>query len=257
MKQVVIVGCVIMLMAAAFTAGDILRAERLVVQDHKGQSRVVLMTDVRGNGELMIYDSEGRMLFGIQGGRFVGKLASELRRIDTAIATTPGIVAGPTLVRVMMLESVSTLPVDNSLLTEAAKLRAEAKKLDGEIKGLERSIALSTKTGNKSEDEQRRHRRHAMRQLKTTFEQDARKFKAQATRLEKQARETHHEIRGWDGQRTIILETTRDLSSTISRLNPGDFVTWNGDRVDMTDDTDRFQVTRIKETTAPANFRTR
>lgn len=257
MRQLINVGCVLVLMGAAFEAGEIVRAERLIVLDREGKPKVVAMTDVGGNGELMIYDSEGHVQFGIQGGQFVGRLASELRRIDTAIATTPGIVTGPTLVRVMLLESVSTLPVDNSLLAEAARLRAEAEKLDLDIQRLEKTIAGMPNTGNKGSDERRRHQRHSYRQLMLGYEQDAKRLRARATRLDKQAHETRHELQGWDGQRTIILETTRDLSVTISRLNPGDFVTWQGKRVEMSDNTDRFQVNRIEATAAPANFRTR
>lgn len=258
MRQIINVGCVLVLMGAAFEAGEIVRAERLIVLDREGKPKVVAMTDVRGNGELVIYDSEGRVLFGIQGGRFVGKLASELRRIDTAIAAKPGIAAGPTLVRVMLLESVSTLPVDDLMLAEAAKLRAEAKGLDDEIHDLEKAIARIPKTGITERDEKNlKHRRNEYKQLKLGYEQDAKRFRARATRLDKQAHETRHELQGWDGQRTIILETTRDLSVTISRLNAGDFVTWQGKRVEMTDNTDRFQVNRIEGTAAPANFRTR
>lgn len=257
MRQIINVGCVLVLMGAAFKTGEIVRAERLIVLNRDGQPTVVAMTDVGGNGELMIYDSQGRVQFGIQGGRFVGRLASELRRIDTAIANTPGIAAGPTLVRVMLLESVSTLPIDDSLLAEASKLREEANKLDLDIQRLEKTIAGMPNTGNKGSDERRRHQRHSYRQLMLGYQQDAKRLRARATRLDKQAHETHHELQGWNGQRTIILETTRDLSATISRLSPGDFVTWQGKRVEMTDSTDRFQVSRVKETAAPANFRTR
>ena len=258
MKQVVIVGCVILLMAAAFKAGEIVRAERVVVLNKKGQPTVVTMSDISGNGELMIYDSEGRVVFGIQGGKFVGKLASELRRIDTAIAAKPAIVTGSSLIRVMLLEAISTLPVDNSLLVEVAKLRAQAEKLDYEIQKLEKAIAEIPKDSY-SEVAKRNYnqRRNEYKKLMAGYKKDAKQLRARAIRLDRQANETLHEIRGWDGQRTIILETTRDLSATISRLNPGDFVTWYGERVDMTNDTDRFQVNRIKEVAAPANFRSR
>ena len=258
MKQVMIVGCVIVLMAVAFKAGEIVRAERLVILNSEGKSAVVAMTDIRGNGELIIYDSEGRVLFGIQGGKFVGKLASELRRIDTAITNTPGVVAGSTLARVMLLESIATLPADNSLLVEAAKLRTEAGKLDSEIQRLEKAIANIPKAGvNERHERNLKHQRNEYKQLKVGYEKDAKQLRARAIRHDRQANEKHHEIRGWDGQRTIILETTRDLSTTISRLNPGVFVTWYGKRVDMTDNTDRFQVNRIKEVAAPANFKAR
>ncbi len=55
MKRIAIVGCVLVLMAAAFKAGDIVRAERIVVVNHEGKPAVVALTDIHGNGELIVY----------------------------------------------------------------------------------------------------------------------------------------------------------------------------------------------------------
>ncbi len=252
MKRIVIVGCVLVLMAAAFKAGDIVRAERIVVVNHEGKPAVVALTDIHGNGELIIYAADGSELFGIRNGQFIGKLGSELRRIDRAIATTPGIAAQrTTVIRVMMLESVETLPVDGAMLKEAARLKKEAADFERKARGLESSIAQ-----NVGDDDNSRKLRHSYRQLKLSAEQDAKRLRARASRLERQAHEQRQEVRGWDGQRTVILETTRDLGVVISKLSPGDFLTWQGTRVEMTDTTDRFTVHKIEKTPAPTNFPT-
>lgn len=253
MKRIAIVGCVLVLMAAAFKAGDIVRAERIVVVNHEGKPAVVALTDIHGNGELIIYAADGSELFGIRNGQFIGKLARELRRIDRAIATTPGIVAQPTTaIPVMMLESVKTLPVDGSLLQEAAGLRKQAASFDSKARSLESKIAKSVGDSDNS-----RKLRQGYRKLKLSAEQEAKRLRARASRLERQAHEQRQEVRGWDGQRTVILETTRDLGVVITKLSPGDFLTWQGTRVEMTDTVDRFTVHKIEKTPAPANFPTR
>ena len=47
MKRIAIVGCVLVLMAAAFKAGDIVRAERFVVFNDRGKPAFVATVNLR------------------------------------------------------------------------------------------------------------------------------------------------------------------------------------------------------------------
>ncbi len=247
MRRLVIVTCVVLLMAAAFHAGDIITAKRIVIFNDDGKTAVVLMSDARGGGELAIYDADGREVFGIHAGRLTGSIAKELRQ-GSPTASAPA-AQGARSARVMMFESVVSLAVDGLLLKEAARLRKEATEFDDKARSLEGQIATSVGDSDRS-----RKLRSGYRQLKLSAEQDAKRLRARATSLTRQANEPHHQLEGWDGKRSIVLTTTRDLSRVITTFRPGDFVEWQGTRVEMTDLVDIFEVKVLRLVSRPAGF---
>ncbi len=249
MKRIAIVSLVLLLMAAAYQAGDIIKADRFVVFNHQGNPSIVAMTGNDGGGEFMVYDAEGQELFGIRNGQFVGQLGSELKRINKSIKTTPTVLTQAAPNRLMQLESIETLPVDQSMLREAAELNKRASAFESSARGYERQIALSVGSGEASKKQ-----RSGYRKLKASAEQEAKRLRAKAIRLERQANEPRQILQGWDGKRIVILETTRDLSTVITRVAPGDFLTWRGERIEMSDTFDRFEVSSIEKSPRPLGF---
>lgn len=69
MRRLVIVTCVVLLMAAAFHAGDIIKADRFVVFNDAGQPVFVATVGSSQGGELVVYDASGTETFAVHRGK--------------------------------------------------------------------------------------------------------------------------------------------------------------------------------------------
>lgn len=82
MKRIAIVGCMLVLMAAAFKAGDIVRAERFVVLNDRGKPAFVATVDQAGGGELAVYDALGNETFAVRDGKIIATSLGLTAEID-------------------------------------------------------------------------------------------------------------------------------------------------------------------------------
>ena len=69
MKRLAILICVVLLMAAAFQAGDIIQADRFVVFNEAGRPVFVATLDSMQGGELAVFDAVGNETFAVHQGQ--------------------------------------------------------------------------------------------------------------------------------------------------------------------------------------------
>ena len=78
-----------------------------------------------------------------------------------------------------------------------------------------------------------------------------------AIRLERDAREMRQVIWGWNGRRTVFLESERDLSGALRACTAGAFVTWKGRLTERDEFSETWSVTSIDAVEGPPGFRPR
>ncbi len=76
----------------------------------------------------------------------------------------------------------------------------------------------------------------------------------EANRLEREADATTQIVYAWNGEREVVLETTRDLSAVLSKVRDRAFIGWRGNLLERDDYTERWQVHAIDLASLPAGF---
>lgn len=163
---------------------------------------------------------------------------------------------------VMVVEKVEPIPADAPELARVEKLRADADAADVEAAALDRRAA---EVHDKAQATARAKKIKFVEPKETGMLEDqakdararAKDLRSQALRLEKDLVSPRHRIIGWNGERTTVLTTDKDLSGPISRIAAGRFITWRGKRSSMAGDEEHFTISTFKECEPPANFRVR
>jgi len=197
-------------------------------------------------------------------------LLKRVRKLEANKASGPVAMSGGKQGRVMAFERSVQATVDREKLGKSRELMAQAERLFGQAKAIEADVAAKDKQLEKRRDRygrivesdkdfKKRKRRHELwkkAQKETAFKQkqDGRKIRGEAIRLEREAEGVKQIVYGWDGERSVILETTRDLSRQLSEISTGDFITWWGKKMDTNLEIERYSVTKIEQVSEPTGF---
>lgn len=162
------------------------------------------------------------------------ELREALHRIELQLGTSAAPSGSPVAVPTANNE-MPVLIVEETRLYDPGVERAELKSTLGEITKLEGAL----KTATASLDAYRRgatriseSEASAIQGRISGYRRDLRTLRAQAARMEKEVEVTRYWVLGWDGQKDVMLLTTRDESSLLSTIGPGDLLHWVGEIVE-------------------------
>ncbi len=157
--------------------------------------------------------------------------------------------------RIMQLDGVETADPDPSAYPELERLRNEVESLERTVDQSERRASSSR--GSSGGGSYRSYGSAASRQARSEGEMFA-KYKGQLRekqgelkRLERELAEPRQIIFGnWEGK-IITLQTTRDLSRALDRIEAQDYLTWEGRRVSEDENSQEWVVSSVQRTDAP------
>ena len=268
-----IAGAAVLFMAG-WGASDILMVKRLVVMDAAtDEIRVSIGTDPMGGGYIIVKDFQGNEVFSVRGNKVTtpsgtAAVGASQRTIE-GVAVVPSEPVGQRpsdhAGRVMKVEGVQTRTGDPEALSKASQLCAEAEQLEAKARKKDEEAAATHRRRHPwwwYDDKDRRRvwqleqkrEREALRKLALEYRAEAKKKKGQAIRLEKKAKEPRQVIRGWDGERNVTLETTRDLSRNLRDLSPGSCLKWTGTISHSDEDSETWTVRMVELVDCPSGL---
>jgi hypothetical protein len=156
--------------------------------------------------------------------------------------------------RIMILDATETVDPDPEAYEELDRLNRDADALQRTVEQMEQRVtSLSGRGGHGS---YRGHgysknlgasrKRTAEAELLADYRHKLRKKKGEVKRLERELREPKQIIHGHWESMIITLETTRDMSRTLDRIEPGGYLTWDGRRLRHDAESQEWVVTRIQ-----------
>ncbi len=226
---------------AGFVASDVLSTRRLTVTNDAGKAVVVATADAAGNGELVVFDSDGKQIFAVRGGKVYDAPTG------TPAATRPPDAASAG--RIIQLIRIEALPPEPGVRERVAELHPVAARLEGSARSADGHRANLGPTTNDNKAQKAHYRKIAL-----GFRQGAQRLRAEATRLERDLETSKQEIYGWNGARYVILRTDRDLSRALTRINSNGFLKWAGRLTGLDDDTEIYSVSNVEPASRPAGF---
>lgn len=234
----------------AFTAGllirDVVTTERVVVLDQDGSPRIQLGVDPVGNGELTVLDRDGNEVFAIRRGEIVAP------RGDRSLVTSAP-AADLTVVQVIGVETIRGVEPSEGWESEAI-LTARAEELEAEAVEHDEEVAtLQDEQRNRDVDNSvmiKFHQRRA-RELRA----EARKLVAQVGAQRRAKSEVRQRITAWDGERTIILLTARNMANKLGDIGAMSFISFRGRLVGGDTVEQTFEVADIRAAQRPPGFR--
>lgn len=242
MKRAICIGAIAtVIFGAGFVASDVLSTRRLTVTNDAGKAVIVARADRAGNGELVVYDSDGKQIFAVVGGKVYGIPTG------TPAATAPTTAASAG--RIMQLISIEPSPPDRGLRERVVELRRAAAQLEGRARSADGSRAQLGPTTN-----QNKARKADYRKIALEFRTEAKNKRGEASRLERDLETPKQEIHGWNGERYVILQTERDLSGPLTRIRADGFLKWTGRLTGLTDGTEIYSVTSVEPAVRPSGF---
>ena len=151
--------------------------------------------------------------------------------------------------RVMILDAVETIEADPAGYKELERLQRDVDALERTVQQMERSSSsMSGSSGGYSrgyKNTSSSRRRAAQGELAADYMNKLRSKKGEMKRLERELKEPKQVIHGhWESQ-IITLETTRDQSRALDRIERGDYLTWSGRRHSEDANSQEWIVTRI------------
>ena len=158
--------------------------------------------------------------------------------------------AGRPPTRIMILDAVDTVEADPAGYKELERLQRDVDALERTVEQMERRSSSMTGSsggysrGYKNTSSQRR--RAAQGELAADYMNKLRKKKGEMKRLERELNEPKQVLHGhWESQ-IITLETTRDQSRALDRIDRGAYLTWSGRRLSEDANSQEWIVTRIE-----------
>lgn len=162
--------------------------------------------------------------------------------------------AGPPS-RVMRLDSIETAVPDPGADDELERLREEVEALERTVGQSDRKMASLTGSsgsgggyrGRYSPDTSDSRQRRAESEIQADYKTKLRQKQGELKRLERDLTEPRQIINGsWDGK-IIMLQTTRDASRALDKVDVGDVVTWDGRRMSQDDNSEEWVVTSVSK----------
>lgn len=181
------------------------------------------------------------------------RLGEQAESEPAAAATAP----------VLLVESIELQEPDHEAILRARSLEREAegykkKAQEAREKEIKHLKVPDHYHGNsdvyRRKQTEYRRLREKYRNEAMHYESEARKLRAQASKIESEAKEPRHIIRGWDGQRSVVLVTQRNLTRVLSTLSPGDFITWRGNKTHSDAVLETWDVVHIDRAERPSGF---
>lgn len=262
----VVLGAVVLFLAG-WGASDIIKAKRILISDMRSDEvRVSIGTDSMGNGHLIIKDWQGNTAFEVRG-KTITMPAFATDEEASASAPPPRAASS----RVMKVESVEIVTGDAEKSERAYRLRVEADDLDvaADVKEQE-ALSLTVPTRSPYHDNYGRitDRQAHKNWLKNQKRKVAREMQAlnaaaaklrssakgkrrHADKLEKEAEQPHHEIRGYYADYTIILQAERDLTQHMKGVVTDVCLTWQGELIDTDGGTQKWSIRSVDVVACP------
>lgn len=173
--------------------------------------------------------------------------------VEATEDTETGEVAVSAPGRLLKLESIEQAPVDSAKLEEADELLEEAAEWEDKAERLQDRIAHE-----RSDDYEGRggggDGTRELGSLLATYRRKARQLRGEGLRLQREANEPKQIIKGWNGDRTVVLKSTKNIAPMLESVRAGEFLTWDGRRTYLSDAIVRYEVTRVQETLKPEDF---
>ncbi len=260
MRRAALVGAAL---AVAFLVGwgasDLIKTDRLMIMNEKGDMRISMGTDPGGGGFLVIMDYEGQEVFAVKGGKVTIRDASPQTPLGSASTQVPP----QQTERVVQLIRMEAILPDVSADDRITLLRQEADDLEEQARNAETEEARLA-------DEERsfkkrnpyglwepasKERQAELRKQAAAFRDEAKRKDGEANKLERQLDTKLQRVYCWDGKVEVILETVRDLSLPLNKIPARGFLDFRGIRREM-DPLGRevFEVTSLSATTRPDGF---
>ncbi len=157
--------------------------------------------------------------------------------------------AGRPPTRIMILDAVETVEADPAGYKELERLQRDVDALERTVDQMQRSASsMAGSSGGYSRGYKRTsssRRRAAQGELAADYKTKLGKKKGEMKRLERELNEPKQVVHGhWESQ-IITLETTRDQSRALSRIDRGAYLTWSGRRYSEDANSQEWIVTRI------------
>jgi hypothetical protein len=171
--------------------------------------------------------------------------------VEAQVPPAPRSAAGRMPERIMILDSIEPVEADPAGQDELERLLRDVESLERTVDQMERKTASMAGAGGggyhrryKSTSSGRR--RSAQGQLMADYKSKLRAKQGEAKRLERELNAAKQVIHGhWKAQ-IITLETTRDMSRTLDRMEQGGYLTWDGRRLRADKASQEWIVTRIE-----------
>lgn len=158
--------------------------------------------------------------------------------------------------RIMQLDGVETADPDPSASPELERLRNEVESLERTVDQSERRASSSRGSsggggGYRSYGSEVSRQGRAEGEMFAKYKTQLREKQGELKRLERELAEPRQIIFGnWEGK-IITLQTTRDLSRALDRIQSQDYLTWEGRRVSEDESSQEWVVSSIQRTDAP------
>ena len=242
-RQIAVVsGGAFLLFLAGWGASDIIRAKRIVITDMRtDEARVSFGTDSMGNGHLVVKDWKGNVTFEVRGNEVT------MPGLGPAGAVSPP-PAPPQSGRVMTVQIVEVITGDANKLLRAEMLLAEAVEIASAAEKASKAARdLKVPSNSPYRDrygritDRRAHdkwvsdrtrevkrQRQDLNTESAKLKIDAKHKRREAKTLEDEANERVQVITGYEGNRTIILRSQRDLRQHMNKIVPGVCLSWTG-----------------------------
>jgi outer membrane murein-binding lipoprotein Lpp len=155
--------------------------------------------------------------------------------------------------RVMVLDAVRAVERDPEEFEELDRLEEEVKALERSVDSAKQRTASMSGSGgyrggsygHRVKDTGSSRRRAAHGQMLADYQQQLRAKQGEMKRLERELEEPRQIIIGqWEGA-VITLQSNRDLSRLLDRIDPGDALTWEGRRIRHDSTSQEWAVTRV------------
>ena len=242
MKRAICYGAIAtVIFGAGFVASDVLSTRRLTVTNDAGDPVVVARADAAGNGELVVFDSDGRQIFAVRGGMVYGPSTG------TPAATRPP--AAASAGRIIQLIRIEALPPKPGVGERVAELRRVAAQLERSARTADGRSANLGPTTNDNKAQKAHYHETAL-----GYRKAAQRLRAEAPRLERDLGTPRQKIHGWNGERYVILRTDRDLSRALTQIHVDGFLKWAGRMTGLDDDTEIYSVSNVEPASRPAGF---
>ncbi len=151
---------------------------------------------------------------------------------------------------IMQLDGVDTVEADPDAYKELERLQRDVDALYRQVERQKRSVSSTMGSSGGYSRSYRSHRTNrqgrAQGELLADYQREYKQKRGDMKRLERQLNEPRQLILGnWEGK-VISLETTKDVSRVLNRIDTGGFLSWKGRRIREDIDSQEWVVTSIK-----------
>lgn len=189
-----------------------------------------------------------------QSGELIVSLSQRLERLETFHAHGSSSSASarsiPSSARVVQIDEIRKLPIDEEMLEEAERMKRRAMKLQADAENLEEKMSVYSAPEHS-------RRRATLKAMAARKYLEAKRLHKLAVNMKREANVSRQLIIGWSGTTTMFLRTKRDMSSVFAHFGTGDFVEWNGHTMTSGADFHHVLVTSLKIVRAPEGFKPR